>query len=163
MDAPTCRSQLERLLRDETQLLQTLEQQLEAEYGLLKANDINGLESAGAARQETVARLLRLDDERRSLCRMLGHGEGNAAMAGLLRWCDSAGSLSGDYERCAAQAQRCREQNDRNGALVAARLNRVSGMLRQLNPAATESRTYAPGHAASPTRLGAGRMLAVRA
>ena len=67
MDAPACRSQLDRLLRDETSLLALLEQQLESEHALLKSNDIDGLDQAGAARQDTVQRLLRVDDERRSL------------------------------------------------------------------------------------------------
>jgi flagellar biosynthesis/type III secretory pathway chaperone len=163
MDASVCRSQLERLLRDETTLLQLLETQLDAEHGLLKSNDIEGLERAGTARQDTVVKLLRIDDERRQMCRLLGRGDDNAAMAALLRWCDPTGSLHDAYQRCATQAQRCREYNDRNGALVTARLNRVGGMLRQLNPSANDSRTYAPKQSAAPAQLGAGRMLTVRA
>src|SRR6185295_6788246 len=103
MDPSVCRSQLERMLRDETTLLQLLETQLDAEHGLLKANDIDGLERAGTARQDTVARLLRIDDERRQLCRLLGKGDDNAAMAALLRWCDASGSLHEAYQRCATQ------------------------------------------------------------
>jgi flagellar biosynthesis/type III secretory pathway chaperone len=162
MDANVCRSQLERLLRDETTLLLQLETQLDAEHGLLKANDIEGLDRAGTARQDTVAKLLRIDDERRQLCRMSGRGEDHIAMGALLRWCDPASSLHDAYQRCATQAQRCREYNDRNGALVTARLNRVSGMLRQLNPS-TETRTYAPKHGAPSAQVHAGRMLTVRA
>jgi flagellar biosynthesis/type III secretory pathway chaperone len=163
MDPSVCRSQLERLLRDETTLLQLLEQQLDAEYGLLKSNDIEGLERAGSARQDTVAKLLRIDDERRHLCRLQGGGDDNAAMAALLLWCDPTATLREAYELCAAQAQRCREHNDRNGALVTARLNRVGEMLRQLNPTANESRTYAPKQSVAPAQLGAGRVLTVRA
>jgi flagellar biosynthesis/type III secretory pathway chaperone len=163
MDASVCRSQLERLLRDETTLLQLLEQQLDAEHGLLKSNDIEGLERAGTARQDTVAKLLRIDDERRQLCRLQGRGDDNAAMGALLRWCDAGGSLLEAYQRSAAQAQRCREHNDRNGALVTARLNRVGDMLRQLNPSGNDTRTYAPRQSVAPTQLGAGRMLTVRA
>lgn len=163
MDASVCRSQLERLLRDETTLLQLLEQQLDAEHGLLKSNDIEGLERAGSARQDTVAKLLRIDDERRQLCRLRGRGDDNAAMAALLHWCDPTGSLREPYERCTAHAQRCRESNDRNGALVTARLNRVSDMLRQLNPSGNEARTYAPRQSTASPQVNAGRLLTIRA
>jgi hypothetical protein len=88
MDALACRSQLERLLRDETSLLQVLEQQLDAEHGLLKANDIEGLEQAGGARQDTVMRLLRIEDERRQLCRILGKDPGPEGVSQILHWCD---------------------------------------------------------------------------
>jgi flagellar biosynthesis/type III secretory pathway chaperone len=163
MDAAACRSQLDRLLRDETTLLRLLETQLDAEHGLLKANDIEALETAGAARQDTVARLLRLDDERRQLGRALGKGDDQTGMAALLLWCDPTGSLADAYQHCAAQAERCREQNNRNGALVAARLSRVSEMLRQINPGPNTARTYAPNQTATPPRLEAGRMVTARA
>lgn len=159
MDAAACRSQLDRLLRDETTLLALLESQLGSEHDLLVSNDIDGLDQAGAARQDTVQRLLRLDDERRQLARLLGKGDDPAAMAALLRWCDPEGSLAGPYSRCAAQAQRCRDQNNRNGALVAARLARIGDTLRHITPAAGAPRTYAPGSTAGAPRFEAGRMV----
>jgi flagellar biosynthesis/type III secretory pathway chaperone len=164
IDAVACRSQLERLLRDETALLQVLEQQLESEHALLKANDIEGLEQAGAARQDTVMRLVRLEDERRQLCRMLGHDAGPEGVSAVLRWCDPQGGLAGAYEQCSTQAQRCREQNDRNGALVAARLQKVSSMLGALAPANASSGLYGPrGASDTAGRSNAGRVLTVRA
>ncbi len=163
MDAASCRAQLDRLLRDETTLLALLQQQLESEHGLLKSNDIDGLDTAGAARQDTVQRLLRLDDERRGLARLLGRGDDALAMGELLRWCDPEGSLADAYSRCATQAQRCRDQNTRNGALVAARLARVGDTLRHITPAGNSARTYAPTPAANAPRLEAGRMLQTRA
>ena len=159
MDAAACRSQLDRLLRDETTLLTLLEKQLGSEHDLLVANDIDGLDQAGAARQDTVQRLLRLDDERRQLARLLGKGDDQVAMAALLRWCDPEGSLAEPYSHCAAQAQRCREQNTRNGALVAARLARVSDTLRHITPATGSPRTYSPGTAVGAHRFEAGRMV----
>lgn len=163
MDAPACRSQLDRLLRDETSLLALLEQQLESEHALLKSNDIDGLDQAGAARQDTVQRLLRVDDERRSLARLLGKGSDNIAMAALLQWCDPQGSLADAYARCATQAQRCREQNTRNGALVAARMARVVDTLHHIAPASPAPRTYAPANSANAPRFEAGRMVHTRA
>jgi flagellar biosynthesis/type III secretory pathway chaperone len=163
MDAAVCRSQLERLLRDETSLLALLEQQLESEYGLLKSNDITGLDQAGAARQDTVLRLLRVDDERRQLARLQGKGDDQFAMAALLQWCDPQGSLAGHYGQCATQAQRCRDQNMRNGALVTARLARVSDTLRQITSVPNTARTYSPNPATGTPRLEAGRMVQTRA
>ena len=164
MDALACRSQLERLLRDETTLLQVLGQQLEAEHALLKANDIEGLEQAGSARQDTVTRLLRLEDERRQLCRLLGKSADPAGVSALLKWCDPQGLLSGAYGNCAALALRCREQNDRNGALVAARLQRISGMLDALTPANPAAGLYGPRGSSTTGNAGtAGRVLTVSA
>jgi flagellar biosynthesis/type III secretory pathway chaperone len=163
MDALACRSQLERLLRDETTLLQVLEQQLEAEHALLKADDIEGLEQAGGARQDTVTRLLRLEDERRQLCRMLGKSADPAGVSALLKWCDPQGLLSEAYGNCAAQALRCRGQNDRNGALVAARLQRVSSMLGALNPAGPAAGLYGPRGASNAGKTATGRVLTTSA
>jgi flagellar biosynthesis/type III secretory pathway chaperone len=164
MDAVACRSQLERLLRDETTLLQVLEQQLDAEHSLLKANDIEGLEQAGGARQDTVVKLLRLEDDRRQLCRMLGKDPGPEGVSALLRWCDPQGTLSDAYQRCSSQAQRCRDNNDRNGALVAARLQKVSSMLGALSPANASSAVYGPrGASETANHNHPGRVLTVRA
>jgi flagellar biosynthesis/type III secretory pathway chaperone len=163
MDAAVCRTQLERLLRDEVSLLKVLEQQLAAEHSLLKSNDIDGLDQAGNARQDTVQRLLRVDDERRQLSRLLGKGEDPVAMAALLSWCDPQGSLADTYAHCAAQAERCREQNLRNGALVAARLARIGDTLRHITPVQNSARTYAPNSTPNTPRLDAGRMIQTRA
>jgi flagellar biosynthesis protein FlgN len=163
MQANVCRAQLERLLQDEAAFLATLEQQLESEFGLLKADDIEGLEQASNARQETVVRLLRLEDERRQLCRLLGKGDDQAAMAALVGWCDPAGTLADAYQRCATQAQRCREQNNRNGALVAARLQRVSSLLETMNGGKSPANVYGPRGTSDPgNRNVAGRMLTTR-
>jgi len=163
MDATVCRAQLEKLLRDEATLLALLEGQLAVEHGLLTANDIDGLDQAGNARHDTVQRLMRVDDERRQLARLSGHGDDPMAMAALLRWCDPEGSLADAYSNCATQAQRCRNQNTRNGALVAARLARVSDTLRHIHPVPVTARTYAPNSSAHTPRVEAGRMLHTRA
>lgn len=164
MDAVACRSQLERLLRDETVLLEVLEQQLDTEHALVKADDIEGLEQAGGARQDTVMKLMRLEDERRQLCGLLGKDAGPEGVAAVLRWCDPQGTLSDDYHRCSMQAQRCREHNDRNGALVAARLKKVSSMLGALTPASAAGGLYGPrGSSDTGARNTSGRVLTVRA
>jgi flagellar biosynthesis/type III secretory pathway chaperone len=161
VDQHACRAQLARLLTDESALLTQLDRQLLAEHDLLKSNDVDGLEAAGSARQETIAKLLRIEDERRSLCRMLGRGNDKAGLAALFAWCDPQGSLAGPQSTCAQLAERCRAQNERNGALVTARLKRVTGMLDMLADN-TSTRTYQPGASryAAPQ---AGRMLSISA
>jgi flagellar biosynthesis/type III secretory pathway chaperone len=161
VDQHACRAQLARLLTDESALLSQLDRQLLAEHELLKSNDVDGLEQAGSARQETISRLLRIEDERRNLCRMLGRDNDKAGLAALLAWCDPQGGLATPQSECAQLAERCRAQNERNGALVTARLKRVTGMLDMLADGSAP-RTYAPRtarYAAPP----AGRMVSISA
>ena len=94
MEPKACLTQLARLLADETSLLGTLAQQLQREHELLVANDVEALELAADARQNSVLALSRLDQERRSLCRLLGHSADHLGLAALLKWCDPAGSLA---------------------------------------------------------------------
>lgn len=160
MDPQSCLSQLSRLLADETRLLGILEEQLQHENELLRANDIDTLELASDARQKTVAGLLQVDDERRAICRLLGQSADPTGLAALLRWCDPAGSLAVELADCATRAQRCRERNDGNGALVSARLRHVTNMLGMLDPRASGTRVYGPsGGTAVPVRTDTGRML----
>lgn len=161
MDAAACRAELARLLADENRLLAELAQQLAREHEFLAGNDVDSLERAGDARQATVARLLRLDDERRSLCQLLGQGTDRLALAAVLRWCDPAGSLAAAQAACTQLAERCRTQNERNGALVTARLTRVTGMLDMI-ASNQPGRTYAPG-AARTAATPAGRLVSVSA
>jgi flagellar biosynthesis/type III secretory pathway chaperone len=140
MDPKACLTQLANMLADETRLLGRLAQQLQNEHQLLVANDVEGLEQAADARQSSVAGLARLDHERRNLCRMLGYGADQTGMAALLKWCDPTGSLAAPHAAASQEAQLCREQNDRNGALVNARLNRLNGMVDRMNGGS--ARTY---------------------
>jgi flagellar biosynthesis/type III secretory pathway chaperone len=164
MEPKACLMQLARLLADETSLLGTLAQQLQREHELLVANDVEGLEQAADARQKSVVALSRLDQERRSLCRLLGYSADHLGLAALFKWCDPAGSLAAAHAAASDQAQRCREQNDRNGALVNARLNRLSGMLEMMNGGSATSRIYeSRGASRSPAAPPAGRMVSTSA
>ncbi len=162
MQPQACRDQFAHLLAEETTLLTALEQQLQREHQHLAGNDVDGLERAGGERQQTVARLLRLEDERRDLCRLLGQSPDQAGMAALLTWCDPSGSLAGAQAESTALATRCRSQNERNGALVTARLTRVTSML-ELVGANAGSRTYGPQSARAASAAPAGRMVSVSA
>lgn len=162
MEPQDCRERFARCLADETALLAGLEQQLQHEHELLVANDIDGLAAANGARQQTVARLLRVHDERAGLCRARNLPNDVNGLAQLLAWCDPTGSLAEAQSRCAVQAQRCRDQNERNGALVTARLNRVGGMLDMI-AGGNNAGTYQPRAAVAPAITAAGRLLSTSA
>src|SRR5688500_4818951 len=161
MDQPTCRTRLARLLADETALLTQLAQQLQQEHEHLAANDVERLEQAGETRQQTIVKLLRLEDDRRALCRQLGRDMDRNGLALLLAWCDPEGTTAAAQATCTELAGRCRTQNERNGALVTARLPRVTGMLDMLGDSATP-RTYDQRFARAAA-VPAGRMVSVSA
>lgn len=161
MDQDTCRTRLARLLTEENALLAALAQQLKHEHELLAGNDVDGLEKASGSRQQTIAKLLRLEDERQGLCRQHGRNADRSGMAALLAWCDPTGTLASAQSGCASLAGACRAQNERNGALVTARLTRASGML-DLLADGNAPRTYDQRFARSAP-LPAGRMLATSA
>ncbi len=163
MQPQACREKFARHLADEIELLGVLEQQLGHEHELLASNDVEGLDKASTARQQTVANLLRLDDERRGLCRVLNLAPDREGLAALVAWCDPQGSLASGQAECATRAQRCREQNDRNGALVSARLTRVSGMLGMIAGGDTRANTYQPHNAARAGSQAAWRMVSTSA
>lgn len=162
MEPQACLSQLANMLADETRLLGTLSRQLQHEHELLVANDVEGLEQAADARHASVAGLSRVDHERRSLCRLLGYGVDHTGLAAMLKWCDPAGSLAAAHAAASQEAQRCREHNDRNGALVNARLNRLNGMVDRMNggsPRTYESR----GPVRTSVQAPPGRLLSISA
>jgi flagellar biosynthesis protein FlgN len=163
MQPQACREQFARCLAEEIELLASLEQQLLREHELLATNDIEGLENASGVRQQTVAKLLRVDDERRGLCRARNLEADAKGLATLLAWCDATGTLAVPQSRCTELAQRCREQNERNGALVTARLNRVNGMLGMI-AGENHSRTYQAGTSTRAANLQPmGRMVSTSA
>ena len=161
MDPNGCRETLATLLAQETGSLETLAALLEREHGHLVANDVVALEAAMAERQICVGALVRVEEERRSLCRMHGQSGDLPGLERLLAWCDPSGSLKSRWAQCAARGARCRELNDRNGALVNARLKRVETLLGVITGRRQEGQTYGPAGAYG-TRS-AGRVLTVEA
>jgi flagellar biosynthesis protein FlgN len=162
MEPQACLKQLTGLLAEESNLLATLQQQLQREHELLVSNDVDGLEAVADARQASVVALSRLDQDRRNLCRLLGKNPDQTGLAALLKWCDPTGSLAAAHAAASRQAQSCREQNDRNGVLVNARLARLGGMLDKMG--GKGFKTYdSPGIARSTPASSAGRMLSISA
>ena len=157
----TCREALASILATEVAQLTELASLLDREHERLVANDIEGLEGVMAQRQEAVGQLLTAEEERRNLCRMHGRGIDAAGVMQLMTWCDPHGTLKACWEACAKGASRCRELNDRNGALVNARMKRVETLLTALTGQPREAPTYGPKGAYAPTR--SGRVLATEA
>lgn len=143
MDPTVCLEHFSKLLTEEANALSRLEQLLDREHELLVANDVEELDRAGVARQECVGELMRIESERLSVCRMMNVSADAAGLERLMRWCDPSGSLASRWAACADHASRCRIANDRNGALVAARMKKVEGMLDIVTGRANAPKTYA--------------------
>jgi flagellar biosynthesis/type III secretory pathway chaperone len=154
MDASLSRDHLERLIVEENGLLAQLEILLDREYGLIKNNDVDALEKAGNVRQSCMGDLIRVEEERRSLCRMSGKSADLHGLEELLKWCDPKGTLQSRWTECGTRATRCRELNDRNGIIVAARLKRVGGMLDILTGRSQAPATYSPQGMYAPAAVG---------
>jgi flagella synthesis protein FlgN len=154
MDATQVREKLGNLIKDENVALNELSTLLDREHGFLEANDVTALEGATRERQRCVARIFRVDEERRALCRDMGRDVDLKGLEDLLRWCDPRGSLAGSWAECSEAAARCRNLNDRNGALVAARLQHVQARLGTLISSRRDASTYGPKGAYSQTSTG---------
>jgi len=142
VDPGVCREHLQKLLAEELNALTQLQALLDREHDLLVANDVDGLDAAGESRQVCVGELLRVEDERRSLCRMMNVPTDAQGLERLLRWCDPSNTMQRRFGECAERAARCRELNERNGALVTARLKKVEGMLDVLTGRANQPKVY---------------------
>lgn len=142
MDPHVCRDTLERLLVEEAATLTRLETLLDKEHEFLIANDVEQLERAGEARQSCIGALVAIEDERRSMCRMMNISADAVGLDKLLAWCDPSNELKRRWAACADRAARCRGLNDRNGALVSARLKRVEGMLDVITGRANQPKMY---------------------
>jgi flagellar biosynthesis/type III secretory pathway chaperone len=142
VDPKICREHLDRLIIEEANSLRHLEVLLDTEHDYLLANNIEELERAGEARQVCVGQLLRIEDERRSLCRMMNLSTDVLGIEKLLAWCDPSRNLQRRWAECAGLATSCRSRNDRNGALVTMRLKRVEGMLDVLTGRSNQPKVY---------------------
>ena len=158
-----CREALGRIFGEEIAALHQLEELLSREHDHLAANAIEALEAASAARQDAVARLMRLEDERRNLSRMLGRDADVAGSAALLSWCDPEGSLGVTLHEHARLSGVCRAQNERNGALVGARMARISSMLGMLAGSSAAPSVYGRTGTQGAALPSAGRLVAARA
>jgi flagellar biosynthesis protein FlgN len=120
---------LQRILVEESAGLGELQTLLGRETHILQGEDVAAIQTIGSERHRCVERLTRLDAERSDLCRMLSFGSGIAALEKLLAWADPQGQLRRQWQSNLQLARRCREINDRNGAIVAVKLGRVQQRL----------------------------------
>lgn len=161
MEVSSCREALASILSTEISALTELAGLLDREHALLVANDVETLEVVMEERQASVGRLMRAEEERRTLCRMHGREPDAAGIEQLMAWCDPRGTLKTNWAECAKGAARCRELNDRNGALVVARMKRVETLLNVLTGEPRDTPTYGPKGAYAAPR--AGGVLATKA
>jgi flagella synthesis protein FlgN len=154
MDPDVCREHLGEVLAEEAGLLSELHSLLEREYEVLGSKDAVALEKATLARQERMGALARLEEHRRALCSMHGYSPDLAGLERLLVWCDPQGSLVSGLRECAKRAADCRDLNDRNGTMVAAKLKRVEGLLGALTGRPARADTYSSNGSTAPTRPG---------
>lgn len=156
MDPALLGEHIRDLLDEEASLLSQLEALLDTEAGALATDELPAIERIGAERHECVSALMRIDSERRVVCRMLGIGEERPHFEDLLRRCDPSLGLLALWTAGLEAAARCKDRNDRNGAIVSAKLRRVEAMLVQLRGGTNKA---APVYGATGQRKVEGRGL----
>ena len=155
MDPGLTRESVATLLSQEISFLNRLADLLAHEHTLLVANDVDSLDKAMQERQVVVGQLLDIEEERRSMCRAHGKTADVHGLEQLLAWCDPRGTLKPRMAESAKSASRCREMNDRNGALVQARMKHVQGLLSAITGQSPEApATYGPKGAYAAPRTG---------
>jgi flagellar biosynthesis protein FlgN len=154
LDRDVCREHLAEVLAEEAALLGELRTLLEREYEVLGTKDAIAVEKTVLARQERVGALARVEEHRRSLCSLHGYSADYAGLEGLIVWCDPEGTLVSRLRECAKRAADCRDLNERNGTLVAAKLKRVEGLLGALTGRTSSADTYNANGSNAPTRPG---------
>jgi flagella synthesis protein FlgN len=150
VNASLTRDTLGRLLAEENAALGEFASLLDKEHGALRSRDIDALETLADSRQASVVKLLKIEEERRSLCSMLGYDTDLTGLARLIAWCDPGRTLAKRYEECATRARDCRNLNTRNGILVGAQIKRVEGLLVAMTGTSSEPRAYGPRGQANP-------------
>lgn len=144
LDVDVCREHLDTLLTEEIVALRELEDLLKREYEVLGAKNVAAIERTAVVRQQMMGDLARTEEQRRSLCTLHGYTPDWVGLESLMQWCDPEGTLLSRLRECARRATLCRDLNDKNGVLVAARLKQVEGLLAALTGGASQPVTYGP-------------------
>lgn len=152
LDPSLSREHLATLLTEEIEALSELEDLLTREHDVLGAQNVAAIERTALVRQQKMGDLARTEEQRRQLCTVHGYTPDWLGLESLMEWCDSEGTLLSRLRECARRATRCRDLNDKNGTLVAARLQQVEGLLAALGGAASEPVTYGPKGLASQVK-----------
>jgi flagellar biosynthesis/type III secretory pathway chaperone len=163
LDAALTRDTLGRLLAEENTALAEFAALLDKEHVALRGRNIDALEALADARQASVVKLMKIEEERRGLCSMLGYDTDLAGLSKLLAWCDPAHTLGKPYAECASRARDCRDLNTRNGVLVGAQMKRVEGLLGAMTGTSSEPRAYGPRGQSNPYAATSGKVLSAEA
>jgi flagellar biosynthesis/type III secretory pathway chaperone len=123
---------LSRILTEEAQLLAELHRVLLQETAVVSGDDADAIARIGSSRHRCVDGLSRLAAERSDTGRMLSFGSDGAGFAKLFDWADPTTGLRGRWITNLDLARQCKSVNDRNGAIVAAKLDRVQKLLGKL-------------------------------
>lgn len=148
---------LSRLMTEEAQLLNELHAVLLQETAVVSGDDAEAIERIGSSRHRCIDGLSRLAAERSDTGRMLSFGSDGAGLAQLFDWADPTAALRAKWSSNLDLARQCKSVNDRNGAIVAAKLDRVQkllGKLRGSTPPPVYSAKGARYGTLSPRELG---------
>jgi flagellar biosynthesis/type III secretory pathway chaperone len=126
---------LTRILAEEARLLAEFEAVLRQETEVLSGDDTDAIQHIGNNRQRYVEALTRLEAERADSCRMFSFGAGRGALERLFEWADPSAALRRKWSANLELARGCKAINDKNGAIVAAKLGRVQQLLGKLRGA----------------------------
>jgi flagellar biosynthesis protein FlgN len=143
IDRGNVHQHLNSLLSEEAQLLVELETVLERETDIVRGEDTEAIQSIGSNRHRCVDRLSRIGVERTDSARMLSFGADQAGMEKLFDWADPSTALRAKWRANLELARRCKALNDKNGAIVAAKLDRVQQLLSKLR-GSTAPPVYGP-------------------
>jgi flagellar biosynthesis/type III secretory pathway chaperone len=139
VDRMAVQQHLSRLTAEEAQLLVELETVLEQETDILRGDDAEAIARIGSNRHRCVDRLSRIGTERSDASRMLSFGTDRLGLEQLFDWADPTTALRTRWSKNLELARRCKALNDRNGAIVAAKLDRVQQLLTKLRGATAPS------------------------
>lgn len=134
---------LSRILAEESQLLAELRVVLEQETDVLRGDDAEAIQSIGTNRHRCVDRLSQLGVERNDASRMLSFGTDRTGLEKMFAWADPTSALRAKWLANVELAKGCKAINDKNGAIVAAKLSRVQQLLGKLR-GSSPSPVYGP-------------------
>ncbi len=128
-DATACAGALETLIREALGGAQRLESALAAERAALEDRDAAALQEAGASKQDYLSRLDELDGQRRRLLADHGYPADHGGVEAVLADCTAAHALGDLWRELGNVAERCRDANTANGAIVHLRRRQIGRAL----------------------------------
>ncbi len=128
-DAIACAGALETVIREALGTAQRLESALAGERTALEERDAAALHEAGAGKQDFLSRLDELDGQRRRLLADHGYPADQGGVEAVLADCTPAHPLGALWRELGAVADRCRDMNAANGAIVHLRRRQIGRAL----------------------------------